>query len=241
MLKNYIIIAIFAVASFAKSEEVKTSDGFISLFNGKDFTGWTNIGPRFKDSDDWKSHWEIKNGALQSYFSSKQHFIIHTKKQDYRNFHLNFEFLMKEPTEKILENGDKYITTTNAVIYNRKGCFSIGPGKAGSWYPAHPCKEAKKMMKENGRSRKDNLFNVWNKAELIIINEQITMLLNDKIVVKNLTRPKNEKYLAERSSIGFMKHNDKSYKGKPKGSDKKVLISFSFGVAYKNIKIKELP
>ncbi len=139
------------------------------------------------------------------------------------NFHLKFEFLMKEDNRTTLENGDRINISTNGAIYIHKGYFAVGNGD-GFGYPSHASKEAKAMIKKNGFTKKTNLYNVWNKAELIINDNKITMLINGKFLIKDFERAKDKRFLKGSGPIGFSKHSDKSYKVKVKGSDKKGVI-----------------
>jgi hypothetical protein len=48
------------------SPTIRADDGFVPLFNGKDFTGWTGTTKPDKDgkSADWKSTWSVTDGLL---------------------------------------------------------------------------------------------------------------------------------------------------------------------------------
>ncbi len=105
-----IIVAVFAIATFAKSEEKLNAppEGFTALFNGKDFTGWNpyynrkhlesnNLKP---DENHYKTIWTIhKDGTLSIFngidgMDKKNRPSPHLGTQKvFKNFTIQLEFL----------------------------------------------------------------------------------------------------------------------------------------------------
>ncbi len=80
----------FRLARSAKTAPARVSeavDGFVSLFNGRDLTGWTN-GP-------WPaSAWHVEGGVLIG--SGRKFSALYSDRDDYRSFHLRAEVRVNE-------------------------------------------------------------------------------------------------------------------------------------------------
>ena len=75
---------------FALTADVETpQDKTISLFNGKDLTGWHIDVPQADDQQDIKETFIVRNGNLVSLGSPNGHLITDAKHQNYR---LNIEY-----------------------------------------------------------------------------------------------------------------------------------------------------
>src|SRR6478609_9333368 len=57
-------------------------EDWVSLFNGKDLTGWVNIG---------KEKWEVEDGTIHGIAVSKEYGYLKTEK-NYTDFHLSLKF-----------------------------------------------------------------------------------------------------------------------------------------------------
>ena len=74
--------AIVCTAAFASDDDAKKSqEGFVSLFNGKDLTGW-------KTHPDDKAVWEVKDGAI---VGSGPAGHLFSERGDYQNFIFRIE------------------------------------------------------------------------------------------------------------------------------------------------------
>jgi serine/threonine protein kinase len=69
-----------AVTSEPRAETGRLADGFIPLFNGQNFEGWTS-------EANLPIAWEVREGAIHSTLDGR----IHTKRADYSDFHLRAE------------------------------------------------------------------------------------------------------------------------------------------------------
>ena len=68
------------------------ADGFVSLFNGKDLTGWKKL-----PGD--KGQWRVEDGALVG--TSSKHSHLFTARGDYENFHLRVQMRLGDGTTGI--------------------------------------------------------------------------------------------------------------------------------------------
>jgi hypothetical protein len=73
-----------AGALFAQNEKPKVAPGedWVSLFNGKDLTGWVEVG---------KEKWTVEEGLIRGQAISKAYGYLTTAK-DYKDFHLSLKF-----------------------------------------------------------------------------------------------------------------------------------------------------
>ncbi len=225
--KLTIIVAVFAITMFAKSEEKLNvpPEGFTALFNGEDFTGWTGEHPNkpWVNKDEWKKHWKIENGVIKTYSDYKGYNLgLWTVKNDYKNFHLKFDFFMPDK-----ESG----FGANSGILSRVMQFALFAKPPWNVHFACGSKEStefKKIRRENGITPNTAPHGQWNKAELILIGRKATLTLNGKIVCKDIFIPK-EKNDTEVGPIGLKKHANM-------GKNKEKIMAIEF----KNIFIKEL-
>ena len=197
--------ACLAVAAFAllwssgpsaMAEDNMAPPGFTLLFNGKDLTNWD------KDNDA-ETHWQIIDGALEYDGKGKS---LRTEK-DYANFELWV-------TWKIPPKGDSgiYLRGKPQVqIWERP---KIGSGGLfnNKKNPSKPLVVA------------DNPPGEWNTFKIKIVDDVVTVYLNDKLVVDNTTLecyPKYDRKLPATGRIELQHHGSKLW--------------------FKNIYIKELP
>src|SRR5262245_7605138 len=75
------LIMVSLTSNLALGDDKKTSDGFVSLFNGSDLTGW-------KTHPDDKAKWEVKDGIL---IGSGPVGHLYSEKGDYTNFIFRIE------------------------------------------------------------------------------------------------------------------------------------------------------
>lgn len=158
--------------------------GFVTLFNGKDLTGWKGlVGDPVKRSqmspDElaieqasadsiMRSHWKVEDGML-IFDGEGFHHICTTK--DYGDFEMLVDW-------KINKDGD-------SGIYLR-GCPQVqiwdpakGPEGSGGLYnnQKHPSKPTKCVDKPIGE---------WNTFHIRMIDDRVTVFLNGELVVDNV-------------------------------------------------------
>ena len=167
-----------------------STEGFVTLFNGKDFSGWHGVAtmdPRKfeamdaeqkakaleKGAADLKKHWRVENGVI---VNDGQGAYLTTDK-DYGDVELKVNF-------KIGPKGDSgvYLRGTPQVqiwdytepSYARMGAAK---GSGGLW------------NNSNGAPGKDPLvladkpIGEWNSFRILMVGERTTVYLNDKLVV----------------------------------------------------------
>lgn len=188
------VAAVTAAIAFALSVSAAPTPppGFTAAFNGSNLDGWfghAGEDPRpllsatpdelakiHADSmADVNAHWRVENGELVN----DGHGLYLATKKNYRDFELHLEY--------------KTVPKADSGIYLR-GCpqvqiwdtteeakFPLGAdkGSGGLWNnsPGKPGKDPLKKM--------DRPFGEWNKFEITMIGERVTIKLNGEVVVDN--------------------------------------------------------
>jgi hypothetical protein len=83
-MSRTLIVVLIAAAAFAQRAPRPRLPGedWESLFNGKDLTGWTEVG---------KEKWTVENGAIHGQGVTKDYGYLQTEK-NYKDFHLALHF-----------------------------------------------------------------------------------------------------------------------------------------------------
>ncbi len=188
---THVVAASTAVAlAFSLQAAPTPPPGFEAAFNGKDLSGWFGYGgedprPLFKATPeelakihadsmaDVTAHWTVDGDELVN----DGHGLFLATKKNYRDFELHLEY--------------KTVAKADSGIYLR-GCpqvqiwdttekekFNIGAdkGSGGLWNnsPGRPGKDPLQKM--------DRAFGEWNKFEITMIGERVTVKLNGTVVV----------------------------------------------------------
>ena len=185
-----LILALSCLAVPSPSARAETPDGFTSLFNGKDLTGWKGLvgNPKTRaamsseelataqqEADNiMRAHWKAENGEL--IFDGKGKSLCTAK--DYGDIELYVDW-------KILEGGDSglylrgcpqvQIWDTEFEDYFRHGAEN---GSGSMW-----------NNKENARFplvKADNPVGQWNTFFIRMIGERVTIKLNGQLIVDNV-------------------------------------------------------
>ncbi len=84
MRKAILLIGIFSFCAAAQRAQrpILPGEDWIQLFNGKDLTGWTNVG---------QEKWEVRDGIIQGMAVTKAYGYLQTEKT-YKDFHLSLSF-----------------------------------------------------------------------------------------------------------------------------------------------------
>lgn len=162
-------------------------EGFVSLFNGKDLTGWKGLlaGPndnpvkraalskevleraQAEADDNMRAHWKAENGVLV--FDGKGRSICTAK--DYRNFEMLVDW-------KIHTDGDS-------------GVYLRGSPQVQIWdFTKHP--EGSGGLFNNRKNPgkpivcSDNPIGEWNTFRIKMVDDRVTVHLNGKLVVDNV-------------------------------------------------------
>ncbi len=162
-------------------------EGFVALFNGKDLTGWKGLvgdpRSRAKMSDEqlaqaqgqadkhMAEHWKVVDGILC--FDGKGHSLCTAK--DYADFEMLVDW-------KIQEGGDSgiYLRGSPQVQIWDTSLTNVGAqvGSGGLYNnQKNPSKPSSKADKPVGQ---------WNRFRIIMIDDHVTVYLNDVLVVDNV-------------------------------------------------------
>jgi len=207
---NLILLLGLAPAAFGQG-------GWVSLFNGKDFTGWKVGGDQ--------TSFQVKDGALVAHGPVAHAFYEGpVNNHDFKNFELTVD-VMAAPNS----NGGVYFHTEfQDGGFPKKGfevqvnnTFVRDPIKSGSLYHVKDIGEddIKGITKDNE----------WFTEKIVVQDKTVTISLNDKEVVK-WTQPDN--WDGGREGPGrVLSHGTIALQGHDPNST----------VHYKNIRIRPLP
>ncbi|MCC6446802.1 MAG: DUF1080 domain-containing protein [Armatimonadetes bacterium] len=192
--------------------------GFTALFNGKDLTGWKGLvaspperagmsrealaAAQRKADESMRAHWQVRDGAFV--FDGKGGSLCALK--DYGNFEMTVDW-------KILPGGDSgiYLRGTPQVqIWDN-------PVGSGGLYnnqknPSQPLVKA------------DSPPGQWNRFNILMIGDKVTVYLNDQLVVNDTTMEnywERDKSIYPTGQIELQNHGNTLY--------------------FKNIYLRELP
>jgi hypothetical protein len=170
----------------------KPPEGFTALFNGKDLTGWQGLVSNIRDRKKMSSeelakkqeeankiaqeHWKVEDGVLV--YSGKGKMSLSTVKE-YGDFELYVDW-------KIKEHGDS-------------GIYLRGTPQVQIWDPADPNQLKNGADKGSGSLwnnqknerfplvKADNPIGEWNTFHIKMVGDKVTIDLNGKRVVDNVT------------------------------------------------------
>ncbi len=190
MIAGLTLVAATGAAPDRVKKEALSGEGFVTLFNGKDFTGWHGVAtmdPRkfaamgaeakakalAKGAEDLKKHWRVEDGVI---VNDGQGAYLTTDK-DYGDVELKVDF-------KIVPKGDSgvYLRGTPQVQiwdYTEKSYARNGAdkGSGGLWNngAGAPGKDPLVLA--------DKPIGEWNSLRILMVGERTTVYLNDKPVV----------------------------------------------------------
>lgn len=244
LLTGFVLyLAAFSVQ--AQQNDFYKERGFISLFNGKDLSGWV-----IPDGDN--GHWNVIDGVIdydaRSEASGEKN--LWTEKE-YGDFELHIEWRFKGygdhlfPLPTILPNGEYLRDEKGEVIQplgpnSDSGILLKGVGQANLWcwsvgsgelWSVRNNKDLPAEVRAAAvpSSNQDNPVGHWNAFDIILKGDRITVINNGIIVIDNALYPG----MVEKGKIGLQHHGGVNEKtGKLRGA--------SSLVQFRNIWIKEL-
>jgi hypothetical protein len=205
--------------------QVLAEHGWVQLFNGKDLTNWKGLlaapydnpfkrnqlspdelAAEQKKADDlMRAHWTAKDGVL--YFDGKGHSLATVEK--YQDFEMFVDW-------KIQPNGDSgiYLRGTPQVQIWDPNQWKIGSGGLynNQIHPSKPLKIA------------DNPAGQWNRFFIRMINDRVTVFLNNELIVDNVIQ---ENYWDRAKPIFDVEQIELQCHGNP--------------VEFRNIYVRKLP
>ncbi len=156
------LVVVFPAASILAGDDAEDEEGYISLFNGKDFTGWT-IGD--KDADSWR----VEDGALVAQ-GPRSHLFT---EQEFKNFIFKAEVMTKPGS-----NGGIYIHTKHQDTgwpdhgyETQVNVTQRDPVKTGSLYNVIRLYETPAQDNE------------WWTQTIIVRGKRIIVKINDELVI----------------------------------------------------------
>ena len=232
-------------ASLAQAAENEPPEGFKSLFNGKDFTGW-----KVPEGDN--GHWKVVNGVIDYDAQSEaagdktlwfeREFVDFVLRVDWRiketpYVNPNVPYILPDGTHARDIHGKEMhlaLPDSDSGIYLRGSgtyqvniwCWPIGSGEMYG-IRTNPKTPPDLRAAVTPRTQADKPVGEWNRFEITVRGNTVTVALNGKTVLPNAQIPS----LPPRGRIALQHHGGKRdgrWTGPPS------LLQF------KNIFIKEL-
>jgi hypothetical protein len=230
--------------SRARPPAADADAGFVSIFNGRDLTGW-----QVPDGDG--GHWKVVDGVIdydaQSEAAGEKH--LWTAKA-YRDFTLRFEWrfkdapfpyttgriLLPDGTEKTGADGkpvavsfpdaDSGILLRGSQHQVNLWCWPAGSGELWSIRRDLKLPQAVRAA-ATPRLHADKNIGEWNQMEVTLRGDRVTVVLNGHTVIENALFPG----LAASGPIGFQHHG---------GMKDGTWTSSPSLIQLRNIRVKEL-
>lgn len=238
------LVLAVAAANVANAQG-EIEDGFVSLFNGQDLTGW-----KVPEGDG--GAWKVVDGVIDYNADSKAAGEKNLWTEDsYEDFILKLDWRIKQvsglyPMPVVLQDGS-YLSdaTGNKITIQRLNadsgvylrgtpkaqiniwCWPIGSGEVYGYRnnQADPVIRAGVTPRINA----DRPVGEWNRFEILMIGDRLTVILNNQMVLENAQLPG----IAGSGPIALQHHGGVN----PDGSYKPASSLMQF----RNIWIKELP
>lgn len=245
-MKPLHFLLLLSASLIATRVSADSAEGFVSLFNGKDLTGW--VAPEGDNG-----HWKVVNGVLDydalSEAPGKDKNLWTAK--EYKDFTLRLDWRLKETTglypmpvvlpdgtHKLDENGKEILNPTpnadSGIFLRGVGkaqiniwCWPIGSGEVYGY------RMDKSMPPEvragvTPKVKADKPVGEWNTFEITMKGDRLTVVLNGKTVIENAQLPG----VPESGKIALQHHGGR-------GKDGKMNAASSL-IQFRNISIKEL-
>lgn len=242
-----LLVSIFILSQCCNCPEQKDfkKEGYTSLFNGKDLTGW-----KIPEGDN--GHWKVIEGIIDYDARSEAKGVKHLiTENSYKDFMLHVEWRLKEysglyPMNIILPDGNyacdtlgkplvfKLPNSDSGVLLKNVSnqqiniwCWPVGSGEL--WRTRldktlPPEERAAAVPKFHA----DNPLGEWNTFDITLKGERVTVYLNDILVIENCLMPG----LPETGPVGLQHHGGPNKEG--------VLSPASALIQFRNIWIKEI-
>ena len=221
MRKTWVVmVVVLGWVMAARAEDAKAPEGFVPLFNGKDFAG-------FKMSDAQKKQWTIKEGGVIDYNpeGKKGEMTLWTEKE-YGDLTLMFDWRWQGPAKKIRrphldpatgeekKDADGKVITEEIDEYD-SGVYLRGSSKAqvNMWnWPAgsgevYGYRTDAKQPREvragvTPKKKMDKPIGEWNQMVITIKGDRLTVSMNGEEVITNAQLPG----IASKGPLAFQDH-----------------------------------
>lgn len=198
-------------------------EGYTSLFNGKDFTGW-----KVPEGDN--GHWQVIDGVIDydAQSEAKKDKNLWTERE-FGDFELQIAWRIKEApwvnpnVMYILPDGSTARDITGkplrlALPDSDSGVFIRGSGRhqlniwcwpigSGEMYGVRNDRNASPELRAavTPRTQADNPVGEWNHFHITVVGQTVTVVLNGKTVIPEVTLPD----LPARGAIALQHHGGK--------------------------------
>ncbi len=207
MLKRFLVaasavLATVFLAGLVVAADNTAPDGFITLFNGKDLTGW-------KVPKDGELHWKVvdgiidydgKNADLWSQKSYKDFTLMVDWRWSGKTYKIKHPIILPDGTEKKDETGkviqQEIDEAGDSGIYVRGNsksqiniwCWSCGSGEVYG-YRTDPKMPAEVKAGVTPKKNMDKPIGEWNKMEITVKGDRLWVKLNGEEVITNAQLP----------------------------------------------------
>src|SRR5690242_8201681 len=221
-MKRITMAALLIAMSVASAQEQKVEEGYTSLFNGKDLTGW-QYGKKGNGENKSGDGYKVEDGVI--FCTVKDGGNLYTEKE-YGDFSFKFEFKLTDNANNgigiraPLEGDAAYVGMEIQVLDDSGSQYTkLRPEQYhGSIYDCFACDRG--FQKPVGE---------WNEEEIMADGRHVRVILNSHVIVDanldDITDPaklKKHPGLANKSGhIGFLGHGAR--------------------VEFRNLRVKELP
>jgi hypothetical protein len=246
-MKRLVLSALLIAAPAIAASAATPPAGFVSLFNGRDLSGW-----KIPEGDN--GHWKVLNGVID--YDARSEAPGRDKnlwsEKEYKDFVLKIDWRIKEtsgtyPVPTVLPDGTHkkgpdgkdlitHLPNADSGVYLRGSgraqiniwCWPIGSGEVYS-VRMDPKVSPEVRAGVTPKLKADNPVGEWNTFEITMKGDRLTVMLNGKTVIEKAQLPD----IPEKGPIALQHHggwDEKEKKYKPASS----LVQF------RNIYIKEL-
>lgn len=239
-----IVIAASAVTCFL-SANAEPGKGFISLFNGKDLSGW-----KIPEGDN--GHWKVVDGVIdydaQSEAKGEKHLWT---EEEFGDFQLKIDWRIKKTTgfydvPYVLPDGttvkdEKGKNLTHPMPNADSGIYLRGEPRAQLNIWCWPIGSGEVYSYRNGKDtspevragvtpkmKADNPIGEWNTFEVTMKGDRLTVVLNGHTVIENAQLPD----VPAKGAIALQHHGGKRKDG--------TFSPASSLMQFRNISIKKL-
>lgn len=215
-----VMLAALMLISFFGAGQPVMDDGWKDLFNGKNLDGW-----EFRGGGNEKPTFDVEDGAIVGHTLIPRNDAAYlSTTEEFKDFELVFEVKIDEG----LNSGVQLRSTSTGTMRgpqveiesgSHKTGYIFGQGMGTSYFDVELPEENVVFIK-----------NKWNKFRVIVKGNNIKTWIND-VQFADLSTDK----IAPKGVIGLQIHGYPRGKAHEEGADKVL------SVAWKNIKIRELP
>jgi hypothetical protein len=247
MMRQSFAVLAAAVLACGSTSTAQDSAGFVSLFNGKDFTGWV-----VPEGDN--GHWKVVDGVIDYDARSEAKGAKHLfTEKEYGDFTLKVDWRLKEApymnnnvpvilpdgTHKLGPDGKElkapqldadsgiYVRERNGKSQVNIWTWPIGSGEVYG-YRMDKTQPASVRAGVTPKKKADKPIGEWNTFVITIKGNHLTVVLNGETVIENAELPG----LVARGPVGLQHHGSVGKDGK--WNSPPALVQF------RNISIKEL-